>query len=267
MAHLDPDISVGTANNPSMPKLARSRPAISPRERLDSSSDVSPEARSGPAWHPIPAHTPMLASAILQALTALLLPASGLAAVISAPTSADGEVENPHFTWGLDTVNVIDVKSLKAFNKQHPNFDHLVLRGYHEGYGTTGGQIDPNFLLNYNNTISSNSFALRNIDVIWFPCSGKQKVKCKRYSEQAYLAGNRYRHWLGGPQLGSQYTESEPEASERYGTGPQQAISKFWHPHQLWGLGENLWKPRGQAQAHQVRFAHSSVVQIMGSRG
>ncbi|KAI8345052.1 glycoside hydrolase superfamily [Mortierella sp. GBAus27b] len=58
-------------------------------------------------------------------------------------------------------------------------FTHLVIRGYQEACGV-GGQVDPNFVANYNNARAA---GYTNIDTYWFPCTGTSN-RCKSFATQ-----------------------------------------------------------------------------------
>jgi GH25 family lysozyme M1 (1,4-beta-N-acetylmuramidase) len=58
-------------------------------------------------------------------------------------------------------------------------FTKVVIRGFEEACGV-GGEVDPNFVTNYNNARKA---GITNIDTYWFPCTGAA-YKCKSFETQ-----------------------------------------------------------------------------------
>jgi hypothetical protein len=87
-----------------------------------------------------------------------------------------------YFLKGMDTANLISVDLYKK--ALHHGFEHLVIRGYEEGWGgASGGRISANFVQNYKNAIAA-GYNTSKIDVIFFPCGVTAHPNCKKYHDQ-----------------------------------------------------------------------------------
>jgi hypothetical protein len=79
--------------------------------------------------------------------------------------------------YGVDSsVYVPEATYSKAKSE---GFTKAVIRGFEEACGV-GGEVDPNFVTNYNNARAA---GITNIDTYWFPCTGSGHA-CKSFGAQ-----------------------------------------------------------------------------------
>jgi hypothetical protein len=80
-------------------------------------------------------------------------------------------------TYATDESSLVSVATFQKAKGE--GFVKTIPRGYEEACGV-GGEVDPNFVANYNNARAA---GITNIDAYWFPCTGKTH-KCKSYAAQ-----------------------------------------------------------------------------------
>src|ERR1700722_20340127 len=80
-------------------------------------------------------------------------------------------------TYATDESSLVPVATFQKAKGE--GFVKTIPRGYEEACGV-GGEVDPNFVANYNNARAA---GITNIDAYWFPCTGKTH-KCKSYAAQ-----------------------------------------------------------------------------------
>lgn len=88
-------------------------------------------------------------------------------------------------THGVDNSALVDQGTYqKALSE---GFTKVVIRGYQEAC-SSGGQVDPNFVTNYNNAVAA---GYTDIDTYWFPCTGSGN-SCKSYDAQLKELGDTF---------------------------------------------------------------------------
>jgi hypothetical protein len=106
--------------------------------------------------------------------------------------------------YGVDNSQSVDEGTYsKALGE---GFTHLVIRGYEEAC-SIGGQVDPNFVSNYNNAVA---VGYTDIDTYWFPCTGSGNP-CKSYDEQLIELGNTF--FANSMNIGTIWVDLEVDSS------------------------------------------------------
>ena len=105
--------------------------------------------------------------------------------LISLITISLSQISLAQGVYGVDNSAPVDQALYsRAFGE---GFHHLIIRGYQEAC-SIGGEVDPNFVSNFNNAIAA---GYSEIDTYWFPCTGSGNP-CKSYTEQLAELGQTF---------------------------------------------------------------------------